>query len=251
MAKKKKSDISQSGEKETNSSLPKQDQPSVPESPSAKYYQSITTLPLNRYIDLVVNDNLNALTISGYPTQQELSQARDKIVQECADKSGNHEYQLYLNMFKQVNLLSCTLDQVHICVTQLGNVLLVPDERPEKAFYRDHWSKEVNKLLLTTFFFDFNNSETYKRNLQRCINRSKGIKLELDLKLARFESVKQKFETGKKPDEGYFQSILITLSDHCGYHLADSLITVFEFYERIKRCNDAARRGDRPVRRPK
>lgn len=248
MAKSKKQDISPSGERETNTSLPKPEQPSQPENPSAKYYQSITTCPLNRYIDLVVNDNLNALTISGYPTSEELEAAKSRILQEYADAIGNHEYQMYLEMFKQVNLLSCTVQQVHICVTQLDHVLLLPDGIPEKAMYRDIWSKEVNKLLLTTFFFDFGNIETYKRNLQRCINRSKGIKLELDLKLLRFESLKQKYEQGKKPDEGYFQAILITLSDHCGYHLTDG-ITVFEYCERIKRLNDAARRANQSVRR--
>jgi hypothetical protein len=38
------------------------------------------------------------------------------------------------------------------------------------------------------------------------------------------------------PTRAYFESILITLSDHAGYHIKDD-ITVYEFGERIRRLN--------------
>jgi hypothetical protein len=250
MAKKKKLNIWPFGEKETNSSSLKQDLPLPQGDQSAKYYQSISNLPLNRYKDCLLNENLSALIISGQPTGQQLTEAWGKISQEYADAMGDHEYKLYLKLFKDVHLINATIEQVKICVTQLEVVLVLPDSIPEKAMYRDFYSKEVNGLLLTQFFFDFNNIETYRKNLQRCLNRSKGIKLELDMVMARYEAIKQKYEEGKKPDETYFDAILITLSDAAGYHLTDG-ITVFEFCERIKRLNDAAKRPNRPLRRPK
>lgn len=188
--------------------------------------------------------------ISGYPTPEQLTEAWSKITQEQADAIGDHEYKLYLKLFREINLTNATIEQIKICVTQLEVVLVLPDALPEKAMYRDFYSKEVNGLLLTQFFFDFNNIETYRKNLQRCLNRSKGIKLELDMVMARYDAIKQKYESGKKPDETYYDAILITLSDAAGYHLTDG-ITVFEFCERIKRLNDAANRANRPVRRSK
>lgn len=250
MAKSKRSNIWLSGKKDTSSSSQPQQTPSNQESQSAKYYQSITSLPLNKYKDCYINDNLSALIISGQPTILELTTAWVKIVQEYADKAGNDEYKLYLKLFKDIQLINCTIQQVKICAEQLEMVTLLPQGVPEKDSYRDIWSKEINSLLQTTFVFDFNNIELYKRNLQRCINRSKGIKLELDMVTARYEVIKQKYENGKKPDEQYFDAILITLSDHAGYHLTDA-ITVFEFCERLKRLNDASARANRPVRRPR
>ncbi len=249
MARKSRLNTWLSGKRGQSSSSEKQDQHLPQGSLSVKYYQSIQHLPLNRYKDCLINDNLSALTISGFPTNEQLNEAWSKICQEYADAAGNDEYGLYLKLFKQVHLLNTEIAQVKICVEQLELLTTLPDSLMEKAEYRDIWSKEVNKLLLTQFIFDFNNIELYRRNLQRCLNRSKGTKLELDIVMARYEAIKQKYEEGKKPDEAYFNAILITLSDHAGFHLTDA-ITVFEYCERIKRLNDASRRTDRQLRRP-
>jgi hypothetical protein len=248
MGKKKKSNMSQSGEKETSSSSQKPHQPSPNENQSVKYYQSIQECPLSRYKDAKIRKNLSALIISGFPTEEQLAEAWLTIQQEYADAIGDQEYKMYLEAFKDVQLANCSFEQVNICTTALDTCFKLDHSHPGLEPMKQKWADNLNDVLQTTFEFNLSNKESYYKNLQRCINRSKGIKLDLDLKLARLESLKEKHEKGKEADEAYFTGIIITLSDAAGYPLKDD-ITVFEFCERIKRLNNARnRRTDRPLR---
>jgi hypothetical protein len=106
-----------------------------------------------------------------------------------------------------------------------------------KEVYYVEFANRLNKLLTTNFKFDHTKPVLYFNELTRCINRSKGIKIDLDLKLKQFEVIQiQRKEQGdgKKPTREYYQAILITLSDHAKYQIQDS-ITVYEFSERMRR----------------
>ena len=195
--------------------------------PSAKWYRHITELPLNKFIDCKVDDNLYALVITGQPAIEDLKAAWASILQEEADQSGDHEHQMYVSLYRDVKILETTLFQIHWLVGQL------------KEVYYVELAKRLNKLLLTNFKFDYTNPEQYFKELSRCMNRSKGIKIDLDLKLQQFEAIhksRQEQGEGKKPTREYYQAILITLSDHVKYPVSD-LITVYEFCDRMRRCS--------------
>lgn len=193
--------------------------------PSGKLYQSINELPLNLFITAVVDENLSVIVVFGYPSQEEIEQAWSEINLQYSDAMGDGEYRMYLKLYKEITILSAN----HQCVFLLIEML--------QYTYDPRLLSELNKIISTAMVLDPERPKEYASTLRRCFNRSKALKIELDLKLIQFESIKQKFtENGKKPTRDYFQSILITLTDHAKVRVDDT-ISVFEFCERINRFN--------------
>lgn len=215
--------------------------PSMPMSKgtqSSKWYQGIATLPLSRYIDVAVDGNYSALIISGFPSQLELQLAWSKIQQEDADAAGDHEHKLYISLFTDINAIKIKLIEVRELVKNMVNV------------YHHSFADRLNNLLLTNFKFNPEKPEEYFKLLQGCLNRAKGWQLDLELKEIHFKAIQEKNETkGVKLTREYFQSILITISDHAKYPLISDNITVFEFRERIKRYNHHCEQLEKQARK--
>jgi len=208
------------------------------DTPSAKWYQHITEMPLSKFIDCMVDDNIYALVITGHPSIEQLQLAWAQINQEYADVMGDNEHRMFVSVYRDIKVLETTLKLIHWLVDQLREVYYV------------EFANRLNALLNTRFKFDHTKPEQYFNELTRCINRSKGFKIDLDLKLAQFEvmqkSRKEQGE-GKKPSREYYQAILITLSDHVKYPVSDS-ITVFEFCDRMRRFNDYCKQVEKMKR---
>lgn len=226
------------GKKDSTGSTDQPPQPLQPESPSATFYRSISNLPLFKYRECTVHGNLSALIITGFPPESELRSAWLDIQQEYADIMGDSEQRNYLNALKEVHLLNCTLQQIAICIEWVGKCLpMLPN--PAVQEYVNRFSGDLNSFLDAAFVFDYNDPEQYKENLVKAERRSKGIKLSLDVAMVNEEALRPAADK-QKPDDAYFQSILITLSDAAGYYITDT-ITVLEFAQRIKRLNDGRR----------
>jgi hypothetical protein len=210
----------------SNTSTPSKPTPKVTDQQSEKWYQHITDLQLRNFIDCVVNDNYHALVITGNPSAQDLLLAWSEIQAEYADVMGDYEHKLFVALFKEVTLLKISLQTIHCLIEILREVHYEP------------FTAELNKLLRTSFVFDPADQNKYQETLRRCYNRSKGIKIDLELKLVQFKAIEKKnMEAGSKPTKEYFQSILITLSDHATYPVQDT-ITVYEFADRIRRFHN-------------
>jgi hypothetical protein len=202
---------------------PKQAKPLETTSPSWSIYRNITELPLSRFIDLTVDGYLRAIVKEGNPPEIELKKAESVIRIQYADASGDHQYKMYCTLLKEITDLEITLLEIHSLVNTL------------KEVYHPFLAKALNELLRSNLVFDVMNPEEYDRNLIRAINRSKGIKINIDLKTIAFKAVETKYtESGGKATREYYMGILITLSE--AYPLSDN-ITVWEFCERIKRFN--------------
>lgn len=199
--------------------------PTPTNTPSSVWYQSITQLPLNRFIDCIVDNNLSALIISGFPSQLELQIAWEEIKMEYSDAMGDLESRVYHQLFKEVHGLTITLEQVQLLTDTLDKV------------YYEPLAKKLNGLLHTNFKFNPKEPEAYRKMLRSCINRSKAFKIDLDLKTIKLKGMAEKKEQGKGSySRQYFQSFLITLSDHAKFPIQES-VTVYEFCERIRRFN--------------
>lgn len=194
------------------------------ENQSGECYRSIGKLTLSRFIDTIVDNNLHALVITGNPTEDQLHAAWHDINSQYADAIGDAEYKLYLSLYKEITVHTLTLQAINACIETL------------KMFPHVELFDQLNELLKTDFKFDFKDQEKYSLTLKICASRSKGILMQLDLKKAQFDGIIKKFSESKAPNREYFQSVLITLSDHAKYPILDS-ITVFEFCERIHRLN--------------
>lgn len=174
----------------------------------------------------MVDKNLSALIISGFPNEVELAAAWSSIVSQYTDAIGTNEHRLYTNLTKEIAVNTLTYN----LITRTVDVL--------RKQHHKKLCNELNRILSTTFKFDPLDVERYNKELDRCINRSKSLKISTDLLQIKIAELEKKF-TGKtdKPTFQYYQKTLITLSDYAKYPIQDS-ITVFEFCERIKRLND-------------
>jgi len=193
---------------------------------SSEWYRSIYQIPLNKFIDVSVDGNLSSLIIRGFPSQIELALAWEEIKVEYADALGDSENKLFLSLNKEVAILTLTLKQIEVLINILSEI------------YYPEFVGELNKLLRINYDFNPDNVEDYRKKLKSCFNRSRSIKIEIDLKTIQLKALEEKHSSSKAPyTRKYFQSVLVTLSDHAKYQLPDS-ITVSEYCERLKRFND-------------
>mgnify|MGYP000075347884 FL=1 len=191
------------------------------------FHKTLDSLPLNKFIDCIVDNNLQALTISGFPVEQELKTAWDNILLEYIEVTGTNEYRMYVQLFKDISIAKIIMNQLSIAL----NILQVS--------YDEFFATEVNKILRTSCRFNWADQASYQAEIKKCFNRSKALKIALDLKLMKFEAIEAKNKTGtdQKIDRRYFTSILITLSDHAKYQIQET-IKMSEYCERVRRFTE-------------
>lgn len=225
MSKRKNKRLQSTG-KGTNSGSVSQPLPSSNSTSLSKYYQHISKLPLHKFIDVAVDDNLYALVISGDPTKEQLLEAWQGIALQYADAIKDHESKLFFSIEKELHILRATYAQILTLIDLLSKV------------YAKQFADMLNELLKVNFKFDYTDPEKYQHELKRCFNRSKGVKLEIQKQQIAYDKMAAKFEDNgsKKPTREYYYGILITLSDSAGYEIHED-ITVYAFCERIRRLN--------------
>lgn len=198
--------------------------PSAAASPSGKLYRSINELPLHKFIDCYIDNNLHALIIEGKATDAELENAWAQLSDQYTTAAGDAEYRIYLDLYKEVIALAADL--------QTAEALI--------GILQQSYSKEINialnELVGTSVLLEGMSTETYQKQLAIIYKRSRALKLKYDLKMVQFEAMQKKFtgDKSEKPTRDYFDSMLITLSDHAGYQLTDRIST-YEYCERLKR----------------
>jgi hypothetical protein len=195
-----------------------------------RWYQSITELPLSKFIECAVDGNLNALVISGDPDERLLYLAWLNIRSEYADAIGSRKHKVYVRLFRDVSALSITLELVNNIVEMLETV------------YSGELVTRLNGLLGTTLVFDTTDHKRYNATLRAAVMRAKAIKINLEIKERQLQAMKGADESGAfKETREYYQSYLITLSNHVKYNISSD-ITVFEYCERLRRyVNDCER----------
>jgi len=176
-------------------------------------------------MDLVCDNYLKALVIKGDPPIEILVETDYNLRTQYADAIGDHEYLHYCNLLIETIRLETTLVQIENIVKVL------------KECYNKVLANLLNRLCSSSFDFDITNYEDYTNKLQRCLNRSKSLKINIDLKKMALEKLEAKQGKGSNPKREYFLGTLITLSDDSGYPLREESVTVWEFCERIKRFN--------------
>lgn len=196
------------------------------------WYQNISDLPLIRFVDVCVHDNLSALIITGFPSQIELKIAWDEIQQQYAEEMGDGETVLYISLYRDIVSLTIQMQEVEELIN--GKCGL-------RKMYTKVCADYLNDLVQGSFEFDFEDTDNYHKMLDGCENRAKAFKIDFDMKMIHFKSIQSKNEDEKQPyTRAYFQDILITLSDYSKYNMAEN-ITVYEFCNRVKRYNKACK----------
>lgn len=201
---------------------------SLPVPKQSNIYRSITTLPLNRFIDVVVDGNLYALveTPDNHTvTIEDLTVVWSGILSEYTEAIGNAEYKHYVSVYKELSAIKLK----YSLIIQAIDIL-------KTGVYSKIICDFLNSELKCNCVFNYKDEKSYINELDKCFRRSKSIKIQIDLKQLQFDAVASKHKEGKKPDRKYYDAVLISLSDHAKYEIRDD-ITVSKFCERINRLN--------------
>lgn len=191
-----------------------------------KYHQHITTLPLERFIDCLVDGNLQALVIEGEVPNDVLNEAWEAIQHQYAETLGDGEQRLYLTMFKEVNHLTITLNQIYLLCDVLSKV------------YVKQFATQLNSLTGKSFPFNVQDEASYEADIKKSLDASMKYRVRLDMKLIAFNKLQQKIEAkgGDKPTREYFLSMLNVLEEHFKTKMEESM-TVYRYADRLKRMS--------------
>jgi hypothetical protein len=209
--------------KATTSNISEPPLPSSNSIPLSKWCHSIHDTPLYKFIEVLCDNNLHALVISGEVSEEELVESWEKILQEYTELIGNTDQVIFLSLLKETNRLEWTLNQIETLIEVL------------KKSYAAPFAKMLCKLLRVRFVFDPSDPEQYDKLLENCYRRSRGLYIDLKLKRIELDAhIKKLSASGELPTREYFINALITLSDHSKSHLTDQMM-ISEFCLRLKR----------------
>lgn len=188
------------------------------------WYHSIHDLPLKIFKKCQITGNLQALVISGQPHEDDLLKAWDEILGQFHEVIGDVKTIRRLVIYKEISLLTINLREVYDCVNAL------------RRRYHSFFHKKLNQLTESDLVLDPENPLEYSKTLIRYLKRSTPIKRNLELKKIEYEAIKQG-AVGKQPDEAYYSSVLISLSDHARYQITEDIST-YEYCERFRRLTE-------------
>ncbi len=194
--------------------------------PSTKLYQHINELPLSRFIECLVDNNLKALIISGVPHEDALNEAWANIYEQYVEAIGDNENKMYLLLYKEITKTAIDIS----LIDKLIEVL--------QTYRVKNFEDMLNGALKTNFKFDASKPEEYEKLLKRCQNRSKSININHNLKKLQLEAMQKKAEgKSQKPTKEHFSSVLNVLSKHNAYRVNAADITVYEYIDLIQLMN--------------
>lgn len=220
------------------------------------YHTTIDELPRNKFIDCDVDNNLASLIIGPVPDPEtlksiypSLNNAWINILSQYGERIGSNEYKMYIKLYKEIEILKITLTQINALAgrekkDEQGNI--IQQAGLLRNYYVEEKAKDLNDLLKTSCRFNYLDAKSYHAELDKCINRSKAIKIQLDLKLLTFHAIEQKHKgkEGEKNTRQYYDSMMVTLSDHAKYNLPED-IKMGQYCERLNRFIQACEKANK------
>jgi hypothetical protein len=183
-------------------------QPNTDITQSASYYQTIYKIPLYKFEEVLLTENLSALTISGFPTQQELYEAWQEIMCEYSEAMGNGEYRVTQRLMQEINDLEIKFQLINLGCQSLKNA------------YSKIMVDIINQHLRTKYDFKWGNPK-YIADIESCIRRAKGFNVTKELKQEQLKAIEAKMNAGesKQIDKNYFTQMLIILGRYNHYKI--------------------------------
>lgn len=188
-------------------------------------FQSITTFPLHKFIELAIDGNVYSVVKEGRPADMEIEKAANNLIQEYNDCIGDATHTAKSKLYRDIVYLSIRLKQIACCIEALNVCKYKPIEDRLNAYLNANLS--------------FNN---YSVDLPRCIRLMKHVQLKLSMKQSSYETI-TKAEGGEALTREFFYSWLTVLSDASKIYLTDQ-ITTYDFCTRIKRLTESKKQNN-------
>lgn len=177
-------------------------------------------------MDVICDDKLEALIISGNPDRDELMLTWINICEQYTDALKDQDTVAHMKLNYEL-----IMDKAkYFCIIELIATL--------QKYYADWLKKQLNELMRTNFKFDYTNKEEYDHEIKRAYNRSKGFLIDITLKEQKLAILEKKKEeaVNKKPTREYFEGALLTIRNHFKIQFGKEEST-WAFCEQLRRMN--------------
>lgn len=190
-------------------------------------YHTCSQLPLDIFIECLVDNNYSRLSIKGNPTDKDLSKAWDAIYVEYLELNQGNETIYSIRLQAEIGLLS---DEIHR-VEEI--IFLISPPMLPLCGGREQELVDMLRYYGYKQTIDFNSD--YTKALNAIKNRLNPKKLRLDARINELTDY-MKTRLSGKPDRKVFDTNLIRLSRFQGYPVRAKEITVSEYVMMFKDC---------------
>ena len=205
--------------------LPKPTNRPAPQMPPAVLIESAYNCQLSTYIDMIVDDKLDGIIISGNPLREQLEEAKMKIISEFHEISGGGETKVYVDTASSYYAKLSVIAGFDIAIRLMQAGMYA------KAI------EFLNKYGVKC------SAPTTDEELKLLINM---IDLKLKNRLAKLQEASSKFKALSskkkcdKPTRAYFNRLLVMLStcEVVKIQLNPKKMTVAEFAEYLNVFNE-------------
>ena len=214
--------------------------PSPITSPAGRIYTTTSSLPLNKFIVCLCDNDLSQLIIEGNPPQGELVAAWYNLYEEFLDAMQDKEGVHKIRLLETINKLQLRHDLIVLCVSRL------------RVAFNEEVLNTLRGLIHVSGSFDTNDSEAYYRNLQVIENRLGTIRLQIEEKKAEYAVLTNKDEEGSKPTRKNFDSLIAQVERFTHFHIDEEKTTVSRFcqhYVAMKEISEAHAASLKKIRR--
>lgn len=226
----KKKQRSQSVKNRIAISSTKQKSPKKKATKSLNIYRNIVELPLKIFIQCFLYQKYTLLKKSGTATKIQLLKQWSIIREEYSELIAGDSGKRYINLQVEIFIISAKMKSIKIIANILASVI---DDTSDEA---KQLGKILNRYCQTRFDFE---GEDKMEELQRCLNRTKGLQINKELKELELEAIEKKMPAlGAKVDESYFIKGLMRISDHRKFNFSIETISTYEFFTRLNEYND-------------
>lgn len=194
-------------------------------------YHTCSQCPLEIFIRVLVDNNLNALVISGAPRIEDIAEAWACIYAEYIDLNQDNEAIYLMGLQKDIILLKQTILEVENAIYFLSIM----------------YDKRLVQILIDNDFdcvLDPSNQNKYQQTLKIIENRLCSVRLQMDIKQTEYEEY-LKGRASETITADYFNKMLVRISKYMGYHVRASMLTVLEFVNMVKDYLDS-RKENKP-----
>ena len=208
----------------------KQQRESTASSQPTALYHFCSQLPLDIFIECLVDSNYTRLAIKGTPSAKELAAAWDAIHIEYLELNQGNETIYSIRLQSEISLLSDEIQRVEEIIFLLSPAMLPlcgGREQELVDMLRYYGYKQT---------IDFNSD--YTRTLNAIKNRLNPKKLRLDARINELTDY-MKTQASGKPDRKVFETNLTRMSRFQGYPIRAKDITVSEYVMIFKDCIEA------------
>lgn len=214
---KMQSSTSLSQTEQSSSSQPISSMPPHKDNSGSTYqlHDSTDSLMLDKFIRCLCDSDFRALIIEGEPPIAEIEKAWFGVYSKYIDLCQTTDLKYSLRLQNDVIVLGAKMERIRLALTYLQ--VQFDDEMIQAL--RDYGYNRP---------YNWDDQPSFLADLKWVAERSKKLRLKADLKEAELKAY-QDSQKGEAPDRVYFTKILMRLSDHAGYGLKATEITVTEF----------------------